>query len=156
MKGNYFVKKDAVVSITNSQVINAKVEDKDCHLCGKCRNIEPSLCAKVKDVHKKNLADYDFITEGYQSFDKRGDCDHLIVEKCENYVPMVNAHKNKVQLAKYKKLKQQIICGYFDTATSDEAYLLQVDMYNRGHLNISKYHLPSEKTLKLIRQRAKK
>lgn len=131
-----------------------EIQNKNCHLCGYCHNAQPSMCAKVADVHKKNIKDYDFITEGYQTFDESGKCDTFVVEKCENFVPMSNDNKKKVKA--FKRLKGQIACGYFQTSTPDEAYLLQVELFERGHLDINKKYLPDEKTLRAIRQRVRK
>ena len=156
MENKFFVKKDGVISISHSQTVNDKILDKDCHLCGRCHNAEPKMCNKVADVHKKSLTDYDFITKGYQSFDENGESDILIVEKCEDYVPMSDFGKTKKQLAEYKKLKRQIACAYFDTATPEEAYLLQVEMFERGHLDINEKYLPNEKTVQLMKQRIQK
>lgn len=154
MNNNYFVKKNGVLSKDSNEIDNNKMND--CHLCGKCHNVQPSMCAKVADVHKKCLANYDFITDGYQSFDELGESDVFVVEKCENFVPMSDFGKSKKKLNEYKKLKGQLACGYFDTCTPDEAYLLQVELFERGHLKINEANLPSEKTLRTIRQRVRK
>ena len=156
MENNYFVKKDGVISINKVKMVNGESRNSNCHLCAKCHNAQPSMCVKVADEHKKDLIDYDFITEGYQSFNEFGDSDVLVVEKCKNFVPMSDYGKQKKQLAEYKKLKGQIACGYFGTTTPEEAYLLQVELFNRGHLHINKGYLPDEKTLKAIRQRVRK
>ena len=156
MENNYFVKRAGVISIDHVEPAYDKSKCKNPHLCAKCHNAEPNMCSKIADEHKKDLIDYDFITEGYQTFDESGESDVLVVEKCKNFVPMKNYGKPKKQLAAYKKLKGQLACGYFDVATPDEAYLLQVELFERGHLNINKDYLPSEKTLNAIRQRIRK
>ena len=62
MKERFYVKKEGIVSESSADIVEAKTQDKECHLCGKCLNAEPNKCLKVKDVLKKSINDYDFIT----------------------------------------------------------------------------------------------
>ncbi len=156
MENNYFIKRTGVISTSDVSPDNNKSKRENCHLCAKCHNAEPNMCSKIADEHKKDLIDYDFITDGYQTFDESGESDIFVVKKCENFVPMSNLGPSKKQAAKYKKLKGQLACGYFDVATPDEAYLLQAELFERGHLDINKDYLPSERTLNAIRQRVRK
>ena len=103
MENNYFVKRTGVISISDVSPDNNKSKRENCHLCAKCHNAQPSMCSKIADEHKKGLIDYDFITEGYQTFDESGESDVLVVEECKNFVPMKNYGKPKKQLAAYKK-----------------------------------------------------
>ncbi|MBQ6546869.1 MAG: hypothetical protein IJL74_02595 [Bacilli bacterium] len=156
MKNEFFAKRNAVTSISRAQVVNAKAEERECHLCGNCHNVQPSKCSKVADIYKKNIADYDFITDGYQSFDEFGDCDVLVVEKCNNYVPMAEQKRSKKALLEVKKLREQLACSYFDAPTPEDAYLLQVELYERGHLKINENDLPSQKVINIMKQRIRK
>ena len=140
----------------NYEITINEIQNRDCHLCGRCHNAEPSKCAKVADVHKKDIADYEFITNGYQVFDDFGKSNIFVVKSCKNFVPMADAHQTKKQAAKLRRLRGQIACGYFETCTPDEAYLLQVELFERGHLHINEKYLPNEKTINAIKQRVRK
>lgn len=155
MENTVYVKQNGVVSECHSaKFVDDKVQDKECHLCGKCVNGYPSKCSKIADRSKKSIIDYDFITSGCQTFDEDGNSDILIVEECNNYVKAQNnKNKNKAQIAKYKELKRQLAAAYFGTETPDEAYLFQAELIERGHLKFNKNDLPDPKTLELIKKR---
>lgn len=56
------------------------------HLCWhSCVNSYPLQCRKVFDGVKRNIDEYDFITDGYQIFDKNGEVEHFVVTGCTNY-----------------------------------------------------------------------
>lgn len=158
MKNAIYVKNNGVVSeIHSASVVENKIQNKDCHLCSECSNGYPSMCSKVADIHKKEISDYEFITDGFQAFDNNGDSKFFIVERCNNYVSGKDMHNNKKgQLSKLKKLKHQLAAYYFDTETFEEAYLLQAELVERGHLKLNKKDLPDSRTLDNMRQRVKK
>ena len=158
MKDTVYVKKDGVVSERHSvKLVENKAQDKDCHLCMKCVNGYPSMCPKVADKYKKTIGDYDFITSGCQSFDDNGKSDILIVEKCNNYVPIKETtNTKKGKLAHYKKLKRNLAALYFDTETPEEAYLFQAELVERGHLKLNTNELLDPKTLEAMRKRVRK
>ena len=63
-------------------------KSKKAHLCFACLNGYPSKCEKVADYRKKNLDDYSFIEEGYQTFNTENNL--FIVLKCQHCVPIMN------------------------------------------------------------------
>lgn len=159
MRNTVYVKNNGIVSESHSvSFVENKIQDKECHLCGKCANGYPSLCSKIADVHKLEISNYGFITDGCQAFDDKGNSTAFIVEQCNNYVPSNdNSKKMKGQkLAQFKKLKHQLAAYYFDTETPEEAYLLQAELVERGHLKLNSSDLPSPKTLESLRQRIRK
>lgn len=56
------------------------------HLCNKnCANLSPLKCVKVRDIHKKPLTAYAFITDGKQLIDHKNRVLEFWVMGCNNY-----------------------------------------------------------------------
>ena len=106
-----------------------KKDDPRIHLCWEnCANAIAGACEKVTEREKKNIADYDFITDGYQIIDEKGEIDAFLVTKCNNYVKVEQNKKTKEEIERLKKLKESLRTEYFDTETVEEAYLLQNEL----------------------------
>lgn len=112
---------------------------KDCHKCFDCANAYPSKCQKIEDVDKRNICEYDFIKEGYQIVrtnlkDDEGNCksklESFVVSKCDNFE---RAQERKVTgdaLKRAKAARESLYAYFYDTATYDEALLLEYELAN--------------------------
>ena len=59
----------------------------DIHLCWQnCVNATCDNCPKIRDIKKKNIEKYDFITDGYQIYDKKGELQIFTVTNCKKYI----------------------------------------------------------------------
>ncbi len=73
------------LALNNAQVATAEAyKSKKAHLCFACLNGYPSKCEKVADYRKKNLDDYSFIEEGYQTFNN-DELKEFKVTKCKHF-----------------------------------------------------------------------
>lgn len=57
---------------------------KDDSLCWTCSNY--ANCEKVMDERKKTIDQYDFITDGVQFIDERGNSDIFYINGCNSYI----------------------------------------------------------------------
>ena len=106
-----------------------KKEDPRVHLCWEnCANALAGKCDKVTEREKKNIGDYDFITDGIQIIDDNGEIDTFIVSKCKNYVRTENKKKTQEEIQRLKQIRDGLRTSYFDTETVEEAYLLQDEL----------------------------
>lgn len=58
------------------------------HMCSDCKRMSPDTderggCAKVRNYRCNHIEKYDFITDGYETFNTHQNC--LVVVKCANY-----------------------------------------------------------------------
>ncbi len=82
------VKEDGVTKKSDVEPIN------QFHLCNSCSIKNFTVCEKVRDIVKKPIALYDFITDGYElvinddTLDKakKASLEKCVVSKCKNYV----------------------------------------------------------------------
>ena len=108
------------------------------HLCGDCDNCSPLKCAKVFDIKKEVIKNYDFITDGYQVYDENGEVKTIYVANCEQFVQNKARKKAKTstELEELKRMKENLKMMYFDTESFDEAEDVQYDLLKRGQIYI--------------------
>lgn len=146
---NTMLKKENGVT-TSTQINNEEkeiIQNEDVeHLCWQgCANGYASKCKKIEDKIKKEINEYDFITDGYQIINDEGQVETLVVTKCDNYVNEKEARK-KTSIAEKIKLRNALMMAYFDETSIEEAISLQQELINRGELTI-KENLDDEKVL---------
>lgn len=129
------------------------------HMCWDCANARSDKCSKVLDREKADLGLYEYITDGYQIYDKNNEIDTFIVAHCNNFVKDEKRKYTSVEKAKLKKLKEDLMTHYFDTETADEAYLIQDKQLRSTNENTLLYNArgrrPSAREMFEIRKRSK-
>lgn len=83
------------------------------HLCFDCVSGCASKCQKVADYRKKPITAYDFIINGYQVFDNRGNIQEFTVTKCKNYEYDAPKHLTPKGRVEAKKVKDAFHMAYF-------------------------------------------
>lgn len=89
------------------------------HVCWQsCPYEKTRTCPKVKDEKKANIYDYDFITDGYQIFDKEGNLSIFVVTDCER------ALRDEIKPIKKKKnsllLARELLLSYYGINNVEE------------------------------------
>lgn len=80
------IKVNGVVSNITLSNEELKVILKEKHLCSEdCTECYANKCQKVHDHKKQNISEYEFITDGLQTFNDEV-CESLLVRECLNYV----------------------------------------------------------------------
>lgn len=133
------VKKDGKLEVMN---MNDSIQDAldGVHLCwgdcpnNFCKNADINNCPKVNDRKKKTMDKYDFITEGVQVLDDKGDIDQFVVKSCEKYEPVGEKKITKEQRKSAREAKAGIMTYYFDAETLEEAQIKQYMQMIRGEL----------------------
>ena len=98
------------------------------HLCFDCVRGCVSKCQKIADYRKKPITAYDFIINGYQVFDNRGNIQEFTVTKCQNYKydePKYLTAKGRVEA---KKIKDTFHMAYFGANDLDELEEIKADL----------------------------
>ena len=104
------------------------------HLCWDCANGCPANCNKVKDIKKKNIEAYPFITSGYQVFNTNGNMDRMIVTECKDYQYIKAEQKTPQEQAKISDARKKLRLLYFGAQTLSQANRIQNDLLDRGQL----------------------
>ena len=129
------------------------------HMCWDCANARSDRCSKVRDRNKSEIDTYEYITDGYQIYDKNNEMDTFIVTHCNNFVKDVEKKYTSVEKEKLKKLKEDIMTHYFDAGSVDEAYLIQDKQLRSTSENNLLYNArgkrPSAREMYEIRKRSK-
>lgn len=103
---DYILKELGLIKVSDNRVNDVVI-----HKCSNCADLSPLTCEKAEYV-KKNISDYDFITDGYQIFSVSGDSEYLekfIILKCKNYrllnepIPVYQKAKNNRQKIKSRR-----------------------------------------------------
>ena len=120
-----YVKRDKVTYVKVNGVVT--------EIKGEYKNPQP--CAKVFDIEKQNIGEYDFITDGVQTYDEKGELDSFIVNGCENYVKDErNSQRTKEEKERLQRARLGIMLYYFNAENIEEASQTQEDLYRRGHI----------------------
>lgn len=126
-----------------NDTIDEVFDELQIHLCWEyCTNACITLCQKVNDLPKNNIGTYDFITDGYQTFDEKGNLDKFVVTGCTNYK---KSQPKKIPLEEIKRRKNNLIMMYFDAESVEEAYKEQERLILKGELKNIRGKLPSAK-----------
>ena len=129
--------KNGVKSLSLKIVLNIidKIYDKtQNHLCWmNCKNATPNNCEKIKDKYKKNINQYDFITNGYQVISDEG-VETFVVTKCKNYEEEKKKELTVRETRRIKHLKDNIMMEYFGVDSVKEANAIQKHMINTGQI----------------------
>ena len=132
-----FKKENGKVSIINadSELLHY-IESIATNPCVNCEKGYVTRCEKFKDADKKNIAKYDFITDGYQVNSENGDLLNLVVCKCTNFENDRERvkPKTKKQLEDLKRLKESIKILYFNGDSIEEANRIQQHLVNSGQI----------------------
>ena len=135
MKSVVFKKENGEVRIINADEESVrKISSDYTNPCSECIKGYANKCPKMTYGHKKNIANYDFITDGYQVNNENGEFENLVVCKCENFEKDKPRNKSLEELKKMKKLAESIKIFYFSAVDVEEANKIQNDLRNRGLL----------------------
>lgn len=95
--------------------------------CINCEKGYVNKCQKMADGSKKNIARYDFITDGYQINNEDGELLNLVVCECTNFEQDKERPKAKTkeQIAALNYLKESIKILYFGGVDINEADRIQ-------------------------------
>lgn len=140
--------KNIIIKIDNGEVSYKKTESASAdrkfvesvsqnkHLCGDCDNCSPAKCLKIFDEVKRVINDYEFVTHGYQIYDKNGIMEKLYISKCKDFIPskVRRGAKTGEELRKLKRMKDNLKIMYFDAENIEEANQTQYDLLNRGQI----------------------
>ena len=102
--------------------------------CAECANGYASKCPKVFDETKKNIGDYDFITDGEQVYNEKGELESFVVTKCTHFVKEEPKKKPTTQeeILRINRARESIFLYYFNGADLDEASKNRDDLFRRG------------------------
>ena len=81
--GVYELSKRLLNDIIDNMYTSTETKEKE-HLCWKCQNGTAIDCDKVADCFKKTIDLYDFIEEGYQTYNDNA-LDRFVVKKCKKF-----------------------------------------------------------------------
>ena len=158
MKDVILVKENGKVKIiknTKGAVASLKLPNR--HMCWEyCENASANKCEKIKDLPKKYINEYPFISDGYQVIDNNGNVASFTVSSCNNYQKVKEREKTAEEKARIRKIKEGLRIAYFETLTLDEAYLKQAELYARGEIKNIRGKKPNDKEIALIKRRIKR
>lgn len=146
----------------NGQVTEGKVskqeyqhltKNKCPHLCSDCDNAYVAKCSKIRHVDKEKIGSYDYITDGYQVYDKNGELGAFIVSKCNNYVLEEKKNDTRKRIPEIIELRKSLKTLYFGTETIEEANIIQYELAQRGFLTTN--HAISEREYKILKKKYK-
>ena len=86
MKSIVYKKENGEVRVINADLELIKSLNSDYNNpCFTCNNGYATKCPKMADRANKDIARYDFITDGYQVNNAEGELQNLVVCSCKNY-----------------------------------------------------------------------
>lgn len=96
-------------------------EDRN-HLCWQdCENAQANLCPKIADINPKRIDQYSIITDGYQSFDSKGNMLSFCVSGCKLYRRQKRKEFTREQRQRLIEAKASLKMFYYDSCTLEEA-----------------------------------
>lgn len=111
-------------------IVSQKVEK---HLCWEnCENASVLKCQKIYDKVKKEIGEYNFITDGYQTFDTTGKMDRFIITRCKNYRMVKPKKLTAEDIKRIKMAKDGLRMAYFGADSLREAYEIQSELEEKG------------------------
>lgn len=133
---NVILKKEkGIVTINEINPEKIKKIKEGYHLCwDSCANAYTNKCPKIRDVRKKTIDAYDFITDGSQIIDSEGEVETFIVSECNRYEKTQIIKKTQEELDRLQKIKEGLRMAYFDTLTVEDAYIVQYELEKRNLL----------------------
>ena len=147
MKNSILKKENGVVeaimadaSVIESKEFGQELRDTVPHLCFNCENCSPLTCKKIKDEVKSTIDGYDFIGNGLQVYDHRGDLLYFYVSTCDNFIKDQERKKktNKEEIKALNRIKESIKIAYFDATDIDDADNKHLYQLERGLLTFDK------------------
>lgn len=157
---NVILKKEngKVIEIEPTKELLEELKRKEIiHKCGEnCKNAYTSKCEKIADYIKKNISEYDFIQSGTQVIDNEGDVEKFLVHDCKNYEEAPNKIHTAEELKRFREARERIRLAYFNTATVEEAYIIQDDLIKRRQLFHAQGKRPTEPQIIEMRKKAKR
>ena len=143
--------KNIIIKVDNGEVSYKKTESasedkkfvesvsQSKHLCGDCDNCSPAKCLKIFDEVKRVITDYEFITNGYQVYNKEGETRKLFISECNNFIKSKERKRARTaeELHALKQMKANLKMMYFDAEDIEEANQVQYDLLNRGQIFLS-------------------
>lgn len=111
--------------------------EKASHQCWKnCEYARADQCDKIYDRYKKSIDEYEFITDGIQTYDAEGRLEKFIVTNCKNYKT-----KEKIKInSRERELINRVISLYGSRYNRDninelsELYEMDYRLSQNGHL----------------------
>lgn len=150
-------KEGKIIAIKLTPSVTQRINN-DCelHLCWEnCKNAEPNMCKKVADKRKKYLDQYPFVTNGYQVIGEDGKVKQFKVTECANYEKVEKKPLTAEDKKRIRKAKDGLITQYFNSETTDQAYVTQYMQMINGNLKGAENKTLSDKALidKILKQR---
>ena len=164
MKNVILKKNDGVVSIMEASpelIKKIKNKDKDnqnnIHMCWEnCTNAYCDKCEKIADIQKKEINEYDFISDGIQIINKSGEIDTFLVNKCQNYEKSKPKKLTMEKIKRLQKIKDGLRIAYFDALTLEEAYITQSDLAERKKIKNIMGSRPNPEQIRKMKLRKRK
>lgn len=127
-------KENDEISVTRGVITPKQIGQEETHLCWDCTCGTPSKCSKVKDIRKKSIGEYPFITNGYQVFTQEGEMEKMIVTECNNYQLVEEIDRTPEEKLKIAEARKKLRLLYFGAQTLREANQIQEDLISRGQI----------------------
>ena len=125
------------------------------HLCGKdCACAYANVCPKIAHLPKKDISEYEFISDGMQVYDSEGYMSDFIVSGCSNYKYKDPFENKKMDLRDLKRIRESLKIYYFDAESIEEAEKIEYELAKRGALEKG-YPVDKEKYKELSRKYSK-
>ena len=147
------IKKNGIVDVVdpNSETIEDFKTKKAVHMCWhNCSNAFTTKCPKIQDEIKKMINEYDFITDGFQIINSKGQIDRFVVTKCLNYIKEKPKTYTVAEKERLNNIKKGLRMAYFDASTLEEAYLIQHQLEQRGDITNIRGYKPSKDKIKRL------
>lgn len=113
---------DRLAASVLEQVVDNIFSEEKTHLCWQdCANARANLCPKIADREVKHIDEYDIITDGYQTFDTKGELLSFYVTGCKLYRRQYKKELTPEQKRHMSELKASLKTHYYGTDTLEEA-----------------------------------
>ena len=125
-------KEGGAVNVINADMELIKAIKAINNKCADCSNCYADKCPKVA-YDKKDIRDYDFITDGYQVIN--GELENLAVIKCANFTQdQERRPRTKEEIIGQSELRKGLSMSYFGTDTYREAEEMRWFGFKNGTL----------------------
>ncbi len=134
MKRTILKKENGIVRIvdTNVEAVEQFIKETS-NPCFECKYGYANKCPKISDEFKKNILEYDYITDGYQVYNENCDVESLVITNCTKFEkePVRIKAKTKQEITELKALKESLKILYFGGIDIHEANTIQRDIKRR-------------------------
>lgn len=95
--------------VASTQLIDYIYNYSQIHLCWEyCDKIIKLDCPKIGDIDKEEIDKYDFIKDGYQVYDEKGDLTQFVVTNCDLY-QILKGHTKKTTSNKRGSIPRKVL-----------------------------------------------